>query len=159
MGQPLRVLVPEGLPELCQMVVAVGGERAHELLDAAAQQDVVRGSGCSSSNCLPHELVVELPRPGQGPLGRDSCADWPPRPRRGKSCLPRAEILGLTPSSGCSTNLFALLCPTHSNILFPILPDLLVRAKVRAAKKTVQKRQGGTWGPGLTAQTNLAAAV
>ena len=45
MGQPLRVLLlEEGLAEAAEVVVAVRRQRAHQLLDAAAEQDVVGGA-------------------------------------------------------------------------------------------------------------------
>ena len=126
-GQPLRVLVAEeGFPELCEVVAAVGLQRAHGLLEARAQEDEVcraladeglllvelSGGGAAS-----HEAVVELARSGELAVGA------------GQEDLAQAVVgereplraLGVRPRSdaalGRSADGFSLLCPTRHDFL------------------------------------------
>ena len=79
MGQPLRVLVAEeGLAQLGEVVVAVGLQGAHGLLEARAQEDVVGGPladqglllvKLSGGGAASHEAVVELARSGELAVG------------------------------------------------------------------------------------------
>ena len=126
-GQPLRVLVAEeGLAQLGEVVVAVGLQGAHGLLEARAQEDVVGGAladqglllvKLSGGGAASHEAVVELARSGELAVGA------------GQEDLAQAVVgereplraLGVRPRSdaalGRSADGFSLLCPTRHDFL------------------------------------------
>ena len=78
-GEPVRVFVAEeGLAQLGEVVVAVGLQGAHGLLQPGAEEDVVRGPLADEGLLLvelprggaaSHEAVVELPGPGELAVG------------------------------------------------------------------------------------------
>ena len=91
-GQPVRVLLAEeGLPELGEVVAAVGLQGAHGLLDSRAEEDVVRRPLADEGLLLvklprggaaSHEAVVELPGPGELAVGAGEVGP------RGGGCSP-----------------------------------------------------------------------
>ena len=122
-GQPLGVLLlEEGLAQLREVVVAVRRQRAHQLLEAAAEQDEVGGALADqrlrivelTARRLPaRELVVELPGARQGAVRPRELGGLPARPAQGQNLTAQPRGPWPDPGLGGAANLFPLLRPTH----------------------------------------------